>query len=777
MSDTPRRMGKYELQERLGRGGMAEVWKAQDTRLQRTVAIKFLHPDLSADPDFVARFLREAQMIAALRHPNIVQIFDFHLNEQPGSATSESPAPADVSSPSADATAYMVMEYVRGQTLAQYLRETSHNRQFPSYDALVRLFTPVSLAVDYAHQQGTIHRDIKPANILLDQTRTARNPMGEPILSDFGLARLLGGATHTVAGTVMGTPQYMAPEQVQNGTTTARTDLYSLGVVLYEALTGTAPFHGESASGVMMQHVTTTPAAPDSVNPQLPPEVTPVLLKALAKDPADRYSSASAMMLALSDALGVAAPEDLRAASDGATPALEIEANDAPVTPATTSGNGEQTAVEPTVLAGAGESRGASRPQPGAGLASAATVLTRRAAGGSGQIPPKRPARVGPLAVRWVVLAVVLVAAIGSGAWVFAAHQAGTSHVVSIASVGEVSFVSSGQVSLEGNQGANDEVQINLTGIVAPPNGKSYFGWLLPDLSQSEAPDVFLGKLPVTNGAIHFLYRGDSQHTNLLATTSRFLITAEASNVTPQIPTPDLAAWRYYAQLPQAPAPGQQYSLLDHLRHLLAKDPELDPRHLPGGLTIWAFRNTRQVFEWALNAQTEWNARHFSTVHRQAVAILDYVDGSGEVSRDVLPGTPLFTDQRTAQVGLLELDPGKQNPEAYTYHIALHLNGVLQSPGAAPAQRREATKINSALSNIDTWLGQVRKDATQLAAMSNAQLAQPTALALVNDMVTQATYAYQGTTDPATNQQRDGMSQLYPEVQKLATFTVKPYHP
>jgi hypothetical protein len=146
------------------------------------------------------------------------------------------------------------------------------------------------------------------------------------------------------------------------------------------------------------------------------------------------------------------------------------------------------------------------------------------------------------------------------------------------------------------------------------------------------------------------------------------------------------------------------------------------------------------------------------------------------VSRDVPPGTPLFTNQRMAQVGLLELDPGKQNPEAYMYHIALHLNGVLQSPGATPAQRSEATRINSALSNVNTWLGHVRKDATQLAAMSDSQLAQPAALALINDMVTQATYAYQGTNDPATGQQQDGMSQLYQEVQKLAAFTVKPYH-
>ena len=820
MSDMPRRMGKYELQERLGRGGMAEVWKARDTRLRRPVAIKFLHADLAADPDFVARFLREAQLIAALRHPNIVQVFDFHLTEHPGSDTSAAPAQTSASPQSTDATAYMVMEYVQGQTLAQYLGETSHKGRFPSFEALVRLFTPVTLAVDYAHQQGTIHRDIKPANILLDQTRTARNPMGEPILSDFGLARLLSGATQTVAGIVMGTPLYMAPEQVQNMTTTSRSDLYSLGVVLYEALTGTAPFHGDSPSSVMMQHVTATPAAPDSVNPQLPPEVTPVLLKSLAKDPAERFSSASAMTLALCDALGVVAPEDLRAAvaaqhapdssseaaADVNVPVLEATAGDALATPVSPSGDDARAVADSTVLAGPDEPRSASRAQPGNGLASAATILTRKASsasaaasgvansfgagvrraitiapredipGGNNQIPPKRLARVGPLTVRWVVLAVVLIAIIGSGAWAIVAHRAGAPTVVSVAPVGQAFFMSSGQVSLDGNQGANDEVQINLTGIPAPPTGKSYFGWLLPDLNQSEAPDILLGKLSVSHGAIHFLYRGDSQHTNLLATASRFLVTTEASNVTPQIPTPDLSAWRYFAQLPQTPAPGQQYSLVDHLRHLLAKDPVLDSLHLPGGLTIWAFRNTRQVFQWALSAQTEWNAGHFATVHRQVVAILDDVDGSGEVSRDVPPGTPLFTNLRMAQVGLLELDPGKQNPEAYMYHIALHLNGVLQSPGATPAQRSEATRINSALSNVNTWLGHVRKDATQLAAMSDSQLAQPASLALINDMVTQATYAYQGTNDPATGQQQDGMSQLYQEVQKLAAFTVKPYH-
>src|SRR4051812_44731769 len=167
-TEAPRRLGKYELQERLGRGGMAEVWKALDTQLQRHVAIKLLHTNLQSDPNFVSRFQREAQVIAALHHPNIVQIHDFQVEQ---------------SSPDADPIFYMVMAYIEGQTLAEYIASTSAQGQIPSPLEVVNLFTSISLAMDYAHQKGMIHRDIKPANILLDQQDRSRNPMGEPILT------------------------------------------------------------------------------------------------------------------------------------------------------------------------------------------------------------------------------------------------------------------------------------------------------------------------------------------------------------------------------------------------------------------------------------------------------------------------------------------------------------------------------------------------------------------------------------------------------------------
>src|SRR5438270_243571 len=218
MNTRPRRLGKYELQEQLGRGGMAEVWKALDTQLQRYVAIKLLHTNLQEDPHFIVRFEREAQLIASLHHPNIVQIHDFQIAfpEEEGTL------------------AYMVMEYIEGQTLADYIRQTSRQGNIPSPAEIVQLFTSISLAVDYAHQQGMIHRDIKPANILLDKRNTTRNPMGEPILTDFGLAKVLNVASQTITGAVMGTPLYISPEQLQNHPVSPQTDLYALGVVLYE---------------------------------------------------------------------------------------------------------------------------------------------------------------------------------------------------------------------------------------------------------------------------------------------------------------------------------------------------------------------------------------------------------------------------------------------------------------------------------------------------------------------------------------------------------------
>ncbi|HBE25967.1 MAG TPA: serine/threonine protein kinase, partial [Ktedonobacter sp.] len=223
MSTNSQRLGKYELLERLGQGGMAEVWKARDTLLQRYVAIKILHANLQEDPNFITRFEREAQLIASLHHPNIVQIHDFQITRIPESTTP---------------IAYMVMDYIEGGTLDEYIASTSARGKIPSPTQIVHLFTSMSLAIDYAHQQGMIHRDIKPANILLDKNNTTRNPMGEPILTDFGVAKLLGVTSSTLSASQLGTPLYVSPEQVRGYPGNERSDIYALGVILYEMVTG-----------------------------------------------------------------------------------------------------------------------------------------------------------------------------------------------------------------------------------------------------------------------------------------------------------------------------------------------------------------------------------------------------------------------------------------------------------------------------------------------------------------------------------------------------------
>src|SRR6266516_3551531 len=198
------------------------------------------------------RFEREAQAIASLHHPHIVQIYDFHVSRQPESAQD-------------GLTCYMVMTYVEGQTLARFIRNTSRAGKIPPVEDIIHLFTAVCNAVDYAHQQGMIHRDLKPANILLDRRSLktdTRHTMGEPVLSDFGVAQMLGTASQTQSGMWIGTPSYISPEQIRGQAGNEASDLYSLGVILYEICTGVLPFQGENTHTLLLQQLNADPIAP-----------------------------------------------------------------------------------------------------------------------------------------------------------------------------------------------------------------------------------------------------------------------------------------------------------------------------------------------------------------------------------------------------------------------------------------------------------------------------------------------------------------------------------
>jgi serine/threonine protein kinase len=269
-------IGKVRIEKFLARGGMAEVYLATHLTLERPVAVKLLHSHIEEEPILLERFNREAKVVAGLRHPNIVQIFDFDTS---------------------DGHPYIVMEYLKGPTLANYLRGLhARNERIPSHQ-VARLLKALTAALDYAHEQGVIHRDIKPGNIILHKKGDAI-PLDKPltndveaIVTDFGLVRIVDAASQTASGMVSGTPAYMSPEQARGDKTDHRTDIYSLGVVLYEMLAGRVPFEADSTMSVLYMQIHNTP-------PPIPgtlPEVQAVLDRALAKNPADRYQSSREM--------------------------------------------------------------------------------------------------------------------------------------------------------------------------------------------------------------------------------------------------------------------------------------------------------------------------------------------------------------------------------------------------------------------------------------------------------------------------------------------------
>ncbi|MDT4913156.1 MAG: eukaryotic-like serine/threonine-protein kinase, partial [Pseudonocardiales bacterium] len=270
--------GRYELGELIGYGGMAEVHRGRDTRLNREVAIKVLRPDLARDPAFLHRFRREAHSAAGLNHPSIVSVYD----------TGEDTGPDGTTQP------FIVMEFVEGRTLRDIVKGEG---RLPVRRAM-EVVADVCAALDFSHRNGIIHRDIKPANIMI-------TPAGAVKVMDFGIARAVAdnSATVTQTANVIGTAQYLSPEQARGETVDARSDVYSTGCVLYELVTGVPPFQGDSPVAVAYQHVRENPVVPSARNPEVPRVVDSIVMKALAKNQLNRYQSAGDMRQDLQRAL------------------------------------------------------------------------------------------------------------------------------------------------------------------------------------------------------------------------------------------------------------------------------------------------------------------------------------------------------------------------------------------------------------------------------------------------------------------------------------------
>ncbi len=268
-----RQFGDYVIQNLLGKGGMARVYRAIDPNLNRTAAIKVIDPGVASDPEYTRRFRREAQAVAKLSHPNIVSIYQFGV---------------------ADGIPYMAMAFIDGIDMEWLIQDYRRENRLMSYESMLRVLGQVASALDYAHSRGVIHRDVKPSNIMV----TAE---GRAYLTDFGLVRDLAIPT---LGEIFGSPKYIAPEQAINSAKAVpQSDLYALGVMIYEIVAGRLPFENDNPNELAMMHIEQVPPSPRRFNPALSPAIETVVLRALAKDPSARYESGMVLFNVLRQAV------------------------------------------------------------------------------------------------------------------------------------------------------------------------------------------------------------------------------------------------------------------------------------------------------------------------------------------------------------------------------------------------------------------------------------------------------------------------------------------
>ncbi|TMC18392.1 MAG: hypothetical protein E6J34_17425 [Chloroflexi bacterium] len=796
---------RYELQQRLANDAISEVWKAFDTQQRRYVVVKLMHVNTQSMPHAIERFTQKMPGLMSLRHTYIVPITDIQIAQEPANPVTH---------------VSIVMEYIEGQILSNYIHAIRQTGNIPSVHEIARLMIPLISAVDYAYQQGVIHGAIRPSSIMLDKRGSTDTIGGTPKLIGFGTSML-----QPLLTLPLNDLYYIAPEQAQGKEENAQSDIYALGAILYELCTGTPPYQGETPTAVIMQHINAAPTPPTRLNPRLLPELTAVIMRSLSKDPAARFSNAAAMNTALARALNISS-QDL--ASDVATSSGGLATNSAGLgrgdgademlnhsTHLSSSPHYQAPAglQAPTAeIAGPAATRTQQTPMPNfamqqqwsqsmpmvaqvpSGSSQTGPQMTMMSPNSTSQPFPSVPASPTlfppPLQTnnslrgkKWFVPLIVLLAFLVVGVSLIPFFFLNTGKKENGPSpnaiAGHAFFVSTGQTNEINAQGIADSIQIDLADIPPPQPGKTYYIWLLGDSdSQTDLSPVLLGQSS-NGGRIDLTYPGNASHTDMLATYSRFRITEEDAGITPANPSLDTRTWRYTASFSQAKSPGASYSLLDHLRHLLAQDPKLKQVGLVGGLDIWLFHNTLKLFEYAGSIRDAQNSGDTGLMRRQITRMLDYLVGSQYISTEPLPpdiaAAPLLIDATKARVALLQIDPQNQSPPGYLVHIGNHLREIISTPGTTADQRALAIRINNAINNVQQWLTAVHGDARKLIQMSATQLADESTRSIVDDMFVNTNNAFVGQVDPNTGLAKEGVSQIHYSIQGLATFVIGPF--
>lgn len=782
MSTSPRRLGKYELRKLLGSGSAGEVWQGYDLQARRDVAVKLLHPDLlQSDPNFISLFMKNWQPIISLHHPNIVKVHEVNIS-RPGDTNGTTP--------------YIVMDYVERQlTLADSIQRTSRSGDFPSFSDLVSLFNSLGQALDYAHEQNIAHGDIKPTNILLDVHNTVSIAGPEARLTDFGIANLPGNKNRALAS-------YLSPEQVKGNSPDASSDIYALGIILYEMCTGVLPFHADSQVAVMMHHVNTLPTPPILINPHIPPALSEVILRAIAKDPQTRFASALALAMAVGEACaggqspqtaleirqptlgdmqvyphsGPLRPPSTQAPFTGkmatilgvSGPLASISAQHpamrADTTSARVTGHLQQNSVQSGSLAvPAVDGRRSSTPLPLSQTPTQATTgqfatpsmqqtSTHQAASlvAADSMKFRSSNALSPMVLMIGLLCLLLVVVGALGVSLFLAN--GSQHTPALsanAAIGHVFFQ-------DDALGHDDTLRIQLQNVPSPPAGKRYFAWL-QNIGDQAVP---LGPLSIQNGATTLTYLGDGKHTNLLSRVQGVFVTLENDGqTTPQTPSTN-------AKVYQSSFASASFPYIQHILYMLPGFPD------HGSLIASLFGYIGGINDKAGSVVDSLRSTHdYDLALRQANRIMEMIDGSenARASGDLPSALPLLL---SVPVGLLS----SSSQRGYIDTLAGQVDKIIQTAGDNADLHQHAQNVSNALIDLRDWIQKMHDYDEQILKASNLGSANVLSAALQLKQL--AIDSYAGRTIPPNPGPLPilgsaGVYQASVECQYLATLDIK----